>query len=90
MSEKMSYRNTPSALAISAASPPWPAYLGASYETLHSRPSYCSLNIVPHVVKQSFGQQVAEIYALLLEGQEPLGGEFEAIWDANVGSLYEA
>jgi len=44
----------------------------------------------PYVVKESFGQQIAEIYALLLEGQEPLGAEFEAIWDANVDSLYEA
>jgi hypothetical protein len=97
MSEKMPYRNTPSTLmigitaaAISAANTAWPAYPGASYETFHSRPSYSSLRFEPYVVRESFGQQVAEIYALLLERQEPLGGEFEAIWDANVDSLYEA
>ena len=32
---------------------------------------------------------MAPIYDSLLKGQEPLGAEFEAIWDANVGNLYE-
>ncbi len=97
MSEKMSYRSTPitlmvgiTAAAISAVGTAWPAYPGASYETSHSRPSYSFMRFEPYVVKESFGQQIAEIYALLLEGQEPLGAEFEAIWDANVDSLYEA
>ena len=26
----------------------------------------------------------------LLQGQEPLGAEFEAIWDANAADLYES
>lgn len=37
-----------------------------------------------------FGAQMAEIYAMLSEGQVPLGEAFEAIWDANIDSLYEA
>ena len=31
-----------------------------------------------------------QVYDSLLQGQEPLGAEFEAIWDANVADLYEA
>ena len=30
------------------------------------------------------------VYDSLLKCQEPLGAEFEAIWDANVADLYEA
>ena len=33
---------------------------------------------------------MAPVYADLMKGQEPLGAEFEAIWDANVADLYEA
>lgn len=32
---------------------------------------------------------MAPVYDSLLKGQEPLGAEFEAIWDANVADLYE-
>lgn len=32
---------------------------------------------------------LAEIYAGLAKDQEPLGAEFEAVWDANVDDLYE-
>lgn len=96
MNETTSYRNPTNTFmvgitaAMAAVSPAWPAPAGTLYETSHSRPSYSSLSFVSNVSTQNFGQQVAEIYALLLEGQEPLGGEFEAIWDANVDSLYEA
>ena len=31
-----------------------------------------------------------QVYDSLLQGQEPLGAEFEAIWDANVAELYES
>ena len=31
-----------------------------------------------------------QVYDSLLQGQEPLGAEFEANWDANVGDLYES
>jgi hypothetical protein len=33
--------------------------------------------------------ELARVHASLLLGQEPLGAEFEAIWDANVATLYE-
>ena len=33
---------------------------------------------------------MAPVYESLLKDQEPLGAEFEAVWDANVGDLYES
>ena len=33
--------------------------------------------------------EIADIFADLAEGQEPLGPEFEAVWDANTDNLYE-
>lgn len=36
-----------------------------------------------------FASEIAKIYAVLLDGQEPLGAEFEAVWEANVDQLYE-
>ena len=33
---------------------------------------------------------MAPVCASLLKGQEPLGAEFEAVWDANVDALYES
>ena len=43
----------------------------------------------------AFAAKIAATAALndavnaLMQGQEPLGAEFEAIWDANVDRLYE-
>ncbi len=39
---------------------------------------------------QEFSNEIAEIYSALALGQEPLGSEFEAIWDANAIDLYES
>lgn len=46
-----------------------------------------------HAVKvavEEFAHQIASVFAALSKGQEPLGSEFEAIWDSNVDILYEA
>lgn len=40
--------------------------------------------------RSDFAREIAGLYAALSEGQEPLGAEFEAVWDANVAELYEA
>jgi len=37
----------------------------------------------------TFANGIAQIYASLLDGQEPLGSDFEKIWDENTGYLYE-
>lgn len=39
--------------------------------------------------KKSFEQELREVYNDLSNGQEPLGEEFEKIWDENVDDLYE-
>lgn len=36
-----------------------------------------------------FEAHLAEIYAKLAKDQEPLGAEFEAVWDAHADALYE-
>jgi len=48
-----------------------------------------SLIVAPPAESNLFEREIAGVYASLSEGQEPLGAEFEAIWDANVDSLYE-
>lgn len=36
-----------------------------------------------------FAENLSKFYTELLGNQEPLGADFEAIWDANVDLLYE-
>jgi hypothetical protein len=40
-------------------------------------------------IEKFVGQVVDRVATDLLAGQEPLGAEFEAVWDANVRDLYE-
>ncbi len=40
--------------------------------------------------RKEFAEKMAAIYSSIAERQEPLGAEFEAVWDANVADLYEA
>lgn len=35
-------------------------------------------------------EALAEIFADFAANQEPLGAEFEAVWDANVDRLYQS
>lgn len=37
---------------------------------------------------QEFAAELAKIYADLLAKQQPLGKEFEAVWEANLDKLY--
>lgn len=46
--------------------------------------------VAPKFSSEIFAREIAQVYAALSDGQEPLGAEFEAVWDANVDSLYEA
>jgi len=58
----------------------------ASYSTY----DYGLFNFVtPRSTSRDFAREIAGLYAGLLEGQEPLGADFEAVWDANVDILYE-
>jgi hypothetical protein len=80
--------------ALSAGSANWPDPVSPSFGTAHVGPSYSffekSLTFAPVSELTDFASQIAEVYAALSEGQEPLGAEFEAVWDANVAILYEA
>jgi hypothetical protein len=49
-----------------------------------------SLILAPQSNSSLFAREIARVYASMSEGQEPLGADFEAVWDANVDSLYEA
>lgn len=100
MNELVQYRTTPSTFAVvglaaaMAAGAAWPAYETPAFVTEHSGSTYSffeeSLTLDEPSTAQGFGREIAAVYASLSEGQEPLGAEFEAVWDANVANLYEA
>ena len=39
---------------------------------------------------QHIEQEISQVFASLSEGQEPLGYEFEAVWDENLDVLYQS
>ena len=66
-----------------------------TYSIPHTAGTYSSfvdkaVIVTPKFRRDVFSGEIAKVYAALSEGQEPLGAEFEAVWDANVDSLYEA
>ncbi len=78
--------------AIAAGTATWPARDTPAYVTLRdgSTFSYFEKHLRFGSMAQDFADGVARVYASLLQGQEPLGAEFEAIWDRNVTKLYES
>ncbi|MCY4265713.1 MAG: hypothetical protein OXE78_12795 [Gammaproteobacteria bacterium] len=72
----------------------WPFFNTSSYAVAHDERTYSPLEILKssptRSIETSFDQKIADVYAMLTEGQESLGAEFEAIWDANVDQLYES
>lgn len=55
-------------------------------------PEYSTDDIVAALAEQWNRRPNAELSALaarIMADQEPLGAEFEAVWDANTGELYE-
>lgn len=79
------------ALAVGGAT--WPAHQPI-YQTDQSIPTFSffekSLLVAPATNPLDFAQEIASIFAMLSEDQQPLGAEFEAVWDANVDSLYQS
>lgn len=72
----------------------WPVREAPLYIVPQTGPSYSpfierSVFLVPNSGSAVFAREIANVYAVLSEGQEPLGAEFEAVWDANVECLYE-
>ncbi|GBF26239.1 hypothetical protein MnTg02_01276 [bacterium MnTg02] len=80
--------------AIAAGQAIWPAPETPVYVVRHNSSSHSSIeNFLTFsllATRTDFASEVAEFYAALLKGQEPLGADFEAIWDSNVDSLYES
>ena len=64
------------------------------YVTTQSIPTFSffekSLAIAPTTISYDFAQEIASIFASLSEGQQPLGAEFEAVWDANLDALFQS
>jgi len=79
------------ALAMGIAA--WPAHEPV-YVITQSNPTFsffeAALAVTPKSSSHDFAQDVAAIFASLSEGQEPLGAEFEAVWDENVDALYQS
>lgn len=79
--------------ALAAVNGVWPAH-EPSYVTTQSNPSFsffeAALAVTSRTSSHDFAQDVAAIFASLSEGQEPLGAEFEAVWDENVDTLYQS
>jgi hypothetical protein len=78
--------------ALAAGTANWPVRDTPAYVTPRdgSTFSYFEKSLKFGSTAQDFADSVARVYASLLQGQEPLGAEFEAIWDANVADLYES
>lgn len=79
------------ALAMGTAT--WPTHEPV-YITSQSIPTFSffekNFAIAPVTSSHDFAQEIASIFASLSEGQEPLGAEFEAVWDANLDTLYQS
>lgn len=71
----------------------WSTHEPLSYVnvTHHSGPTYSGVGIgEPVMTPQEFARRIAAVYAALARDQEPLGAEFEAVWDENLESLYQS
>ena len=71
----------------------WPVHKPA-YSTSQSSPTFSffevSCVVKPEMAVHDFAQEVSQIFTSLSEGQEPLGSEFEAVWDENLDVLYQS
>lgn len=71
------------------SAPSWPVQAPPAYSLDHITSSYSSLNRSLND-QQEFAHRISAVYATLLEKQESLGADFEAVWDENVDRLYES
>ena len=82
------------AASVAAGTPTWPEPEPPYYRNRQGVSSYSAvesaLSDTPDSGAQNFGRDIADVYVLLSEGQEPFGAEFEAVWNANAAYLYES
>lgn len=67
-----------------------PAYVVNQTAGTYSHFADTAVIIASKLPSDTFAREIAAVYAALSERQEPLGVDFEAVWDANVADLYEA
>ena len=83
------------AVSILANRAAWPTH-ESNYKISQDTPSYSNYLVTLFsdyewsVARQIFASQFGIIYSALIEDQEPLGSEFEAVWDAHLHELYES
>lgn len=83
------------AVSISADPAPWPTH-EFTYKVSQDTPSFSNYirtlisDYELSVTLQTFASEIGMIYSALSEDQEPLGSEFEAVWDAHLHELYES
>ena len=72
----------------------WPDHKESFLVVWGSDPTFSfvksKMDATPTSSSHEFAREIASVFASLSEGQEPLGVEFEAEWDANVDSLYQS
>lgn len=83
------------AAVMTNGEPEWPTQDNTgSYSVAQSASTFSERNLAP--TRQSdpqeddFKLEMASVFASIADNQEPLGKEFEDIWDNNAESLYEA
>jgi len=81
--------------AIATGNCDWPRAEIASYSLVRVKGTKSPVvHVAPAGSHQMFDDEfplaIADFYKTLLDGQEPLGREFEDIWEANLENLYEA
>lgn len=76
--------------ALAASNADWPMQGDSAYSVASAQQSYSPLLIETKSTPDYFEDQVAAIFANLSKGQEPLGSDFEKVWDENIDKLYEA
>lgn len=79
--------------AIAVGNAAWPVHEPV-YVTKQNNPTFsffeASLAGEAKTSWHDFAQDIAAVFASLSEGQEPLGADFEAVWDENMDTLYQS
>lgn len=79
--------------ALAAGNTEWPVHkpiysINQSSPTFSSFKASCAAE--PKMTVHDFAQEISQVFASLSEDQEPLGSEFEAVWDENLDVLYQS
>ncbi len=82
-------------LTLAPIEAPWPTQ-EQNFKITQDAPSFSNYAspYIPNsnlsIISQNFAAEIAKMFSVLSEDQEPFGSEFEAVWDANLNELYES